>query len=239
VDAREHVDLLVLFVEQVLELAHFRLQEADSLLERLGVSAREGAPAELVARLALESDVGALGAAGADAVAAYFLGATAVACLGDAGLAVGADLDHLHGQNSRHGGGCYVACRPSRMCRVVFVQPRGECWKSGALATIRCSGSWVLVKSVVGRWKRVVPWCHSVARVERGRRAGACVKGPSEEGVRRDGCATAGGNVSSRRPRNALMVVPRGADCGVWQTPFILDAHARRCFFVHERPLAR
>jgi hypothetical protein len=105
VHAREHVNLLVLLVEQLLELAHLGLQKPHALLQRLGVASREGAPAELVARLALESDIGALRTARADAVAAYLLGATAVACLGNAGLAVGADLDHLHGQDSGHGGG--------------------------------------------------------------------------------------------------------------------------------------
>lgn len=105
-DARQHVDLLIFLVEQLLELAYFGLEHAHALLERLGVSSREGAAAELVAGLALESNIGALRAAWADAVAAYFLGATSVACLSNAGLAVGADLDHFHGQNSRHDYGC-------------------------------------------------------------------------------------------------------------------------------------
>lgn len=109
-DARKHVNLLVFLVEQLLEFAYFGLEHAHALLERLGVSSGKGATAELVAGLALESNVGALRAARADAVAAYFLGAASVTCLSNAGLAVGADLDDLHGQNSGHDcGGCTVA----------------------------------------------------------------------------------------------------------------------------------
>ena len=88
VHSREHVDLLILLVEQLLELAHLALQQSHALFQRLGVSARESAAAELVAGLALEANVGALRAAGADAVAPDLLGATSVAGLGDAGLAV-------------------------------------------------------------------------------------------------------------------------------------------------------
>lgn len=87
-DAREHVDLLVLLVEQFLELAYFGLEDSHALLEGLGVAPGEGATAELVTGLALEADVCALCAAWTDAVAAYLLGAAAVACLGDAALAV-------------------------------------------------------------------------------------------------------------------------------------------------------
>jgi len=72
-DAREHVDLFVLFVEQVLQLPNLGLEAAHTLFERLGVAARKGSPAELIAGLALEAYILALGAAGSDAIAADFL----------------------------------------------------------------------------------------------------------------------------------------------------------------------
>jgi hypothetical protein len=97
VHAREHVNLLIFLVEQVLQLAHFRFQQSHSLLQRFGVSSREGAATELVAGLAFESDVCALRAAWADAIAAYLLRATSVACLGDASLTACPDFDHFHG----------------------------------------------------------------------------------------------------------------------------------------------
>ncbi len=98
----EHVDFLVFLVEQLLQLAHLRLQRAHSLFQGLGVSSGKGATAKLIARLTLKAHVGALCAAGANAVTADLLGAAAIACLSDAGLAIRADLDHLHGQDSRH-----------------------------------------------------------------------------------------------------------------------------------------
>ena len=102
---RQHVNLLVFFVEQILQLANLGLERPHALLKRLCVTTWEGATAELVACLALEADVDALSAAGADAVAANFLGATSVAGLGNARLGGGPDLDNFHGKNSRHGGG--------------------------------------------------------------------------------------------------------------------------------------
>jgi hypothetical protein len=105
VDAGKHVNLLILLVEQFLQLAYFSLQEPYSLLQRFGVPSGKGTTAELIAGLTLEADVGALGAARTDAIAAYLLGATAVACLGNAGLAIGADFNHFHGQDSGHDGG--------------------------------------------------------------------------------------------------------------------------------------
>jgi len=105
VHPREHVDLLVLLVQQVLQLPHLALEDADALLERLGVAAREGAPAELVARLALEADVRTLRAAGADAVASDLLAPAAIAGLCYPDLGGRADLDDLHREDARHGGG--------------------------------------------------------------------------------------------------------------------------------------
>lgn len=56
----EHIDLLILLVEQVLELAHLQLELAHALFQGLGVATRECAAAQLVAGSALKADVGAL-----------------------------------------------------------------------------------------------------------------------------------------------------------------------------------
>lgn len=57
---RKHIYLLVLLIQEILQFAHLALQDPDPLLEGFGVATREGSAAELVARLALEPDVGAL-----------------------------------------------------------------------------------------------------------------------------------------------------------------------------------
>jgi hypothetical protein len=93
----QHVYLLVLLIQQVLEFPHFQLELSNALLERLGVTPGEGAAAELVAGLAFESDVCALRACWADAIAADLLASAAVAGLGDAALGAAADLDDFHG----------------------------------------------------------------------------------------------------------------------------------------------
>jgi len=123
-NAREHINLLIFLVEQLLQLAHLCLQESYALLQRLGISSWEGATAQLVAGLAFESDVGALRATGADSVAAYFLGATSVAGLGDAGLATLPDFDYLHRQYSRHDGGS-TSIAASVGCSFSLAAPRG------------------------------------------------------------------------------------------------------------------
>jgi len=114
VDARQHVDLLVLLVQQVLQVAHLSLEHAYALLKRLCISTGKSSSAELVAGLAFEAHVEALGTAWADAVAAYLLGATAVACLGNARLVIGANLDHLHGKYTRHVGEVVEAASKKR-----------------------------------------------------------------------------------------------------------------------------
>jgi len=105
VDPREHINLLVLLTEQLLQLANLPFQQTHSLLERLGVTPGKRSATELIAGLAFETDIGALCATRADAVAADLLGATSIACLCDAGLATGPNLDHFHRQYSRHDGG--------------------------------------------------------------------------------------------------------------------------------------
>jgi len=99
---RQHIDLLILFVQQVLQFPHFRLERAYSLLQRLGVSTRECSSTELVARLALEAHVGTLRAAWPDAIAAYLLAAAAITGLGNPALRIRPNLDHLHRQYPRH-----------------------------------------------------------------------------------------------------------------------------------------
>lgn len=117
VHSGEHVNFLVLFVEQVLEFADLALELADAFLERLGVAARKGAAAEFVAGAALEADVGALRACRAGAVAANLFAAAPVAGLGDAALRAGADFDDLHGKNAGHLGRFRgVSARQASLC---------------------------------------------------------------------------------------------------------------------------
>ena len=101
----QHVDFLVLLVQQVLEFANLGFQSAHPFLQRLCVTSRKGTTAQFVASLALKADVQTLCATWADTVASDFLGATSVASLSDAGLGAGADLDHFHGQDAWHDGG--------------------------------------------------------------------------------------------------------------------------------------
>ncbi len=108
----EHVDLLVLLVQQILEFPDLGFQGANTFLQRLGVSAWERASAEFVARAAFESDIGTLRAAGSDAVAPNLLAAAAVAGLGDTALRTRPHLDNLHGEDSGHLGGCFVHWSP-------------------------------------------------------------------------------------------------------------------------------
>jgi hypothetical protein len=63
VNAGEHIDFLILLIEERLEFSDLGLQASYSLLQRFGVSTRKGSPTELVARLAFEADVDALCAA--------------------------------------------------------------------------------------------------------------------------------------------------------------------------------
>ncbi len=95
-DAREHVDLLVLFVEQVLELAHFGLETSDAVFQRLCVTSRKSSPTQLVARLALEPDIGALRTAWSYAVTPDLLAATPVTGLCDPTRRSAPHANHLH-----------------------------------------------------------------------------------------------------------------------------------------------
>lgn len=101
---REHINLLILFIQQVLEIPNFRLQGAHSFLQRLGISTRESTATELVASFAFEADIGALCTTGTDAVATDFLASATITGLGDTTLRAVPDLDHFHRENSRHVG---------------------------------------------------------------------------------------------------------------------------------------
>lgn len=100
----ENVDLLVLFVEEVLQILDLSLQIPHTLLQRFGVSSREGAATQFVARFTFESNIGTLRAAWANTITANLLASASVAGLGDAALGA-ADLDHFHWQDTRHFGG--------------------------------------------------------------------------------------------------------------------------------------
>lgn len=124
---RKHIDLLILLVEQLLQLADLSFQLSYALLERLGVASGKCATAELVAGLAFESNIGALGATWANAIAAYLLRAAPVAGLCNAGLAARPDFDHFHGKYSRHFGGRFALgrCRLVVLLRRVLRDPPG------------------------------------------------------------------------------------------------------------------
>jgi hypothetical protein len=102
----QHVDLLVLLIQQILQFPHFGLQRTYSLLQRFGISTRERSSTELVAGLALEADVGTLRAAGSYAIAAYLLAATAITGLGNPALRTRPNLDHFHRKYARHSVEC-------------------------------------------------------------------------------------------------------------------------------------
>ena len=103
-NAREHIYLFILFVQQILEISNFGLQGAHSFLQRLGVSTGEGTATELVAGFAFEADIGALCTTGTDAVATDLLASATITGLGDTTLRAVPDLDHFHRENSRHVG---------------------------------------------------------------------------------------------------------------------------------------
>lgn len=104
-DSREHIDLFVLLIQQVLEIPDFRLQRAYSFLQGFGVAARESATTQFIARFALEANVGALSATWSDAVTTDLLASASITGLGNTTLGAVADLDHFHRKNSRHFGG--------------------------------------------------------------------------------------------------------------------------------------
>lgn len=102
---RQDVDLLIFLVQKILQIFDFRLQTADSLFQRFGISSRERSAAQFVASTALEANVGALGAAGSDTVTADLFASASITGLGDAARRTSAaNLDHFHGQDTRHVG---------------------------------------------------------------------------------------------------------------------------------------
>lgn len=100
---REHVDLLIFLVQQVLQVSDFGLQSSHTLLQRLGIATREGSAAQFVARFTLETDIGALCAARANTITSDLFASTSITGLSNPALCTGAtDLDHFHGQDTRH-----------------------------------------------------------------------------------------------------------------------------------------
>jgi hypothetical protein len=105
VNAREHVDFLILFVQQILEISDLCLEGSHTFLQRFGISTWERAAAQFVACFALETNVGALGTAWSNAIAANLLASATITGLGDPALSAGAtNLDHFHGQDTGHFG---------------------------------------------------------------------------------------------------------------------------------------
>lgn len=73
VHPRQHVDLLVLVVQEVLEITDFGLKRPYTLLQRLCVAPGEGSPTQLIARPTLEPDIGTLRARRPYAITPNFL----------------------------------------------------------------------------------------------------------------------------------------------------------------------
>jgi hypothetical protein len=67
----QHIDLFILLIQQVLQFPDFGFQPSNAIFQRLCVASREGSSAQLVTRLTLEANVGALGATWSDAIASW------------------------------------------------------------------------------------------------------------------------------------------------------------------------
>lgn len=100
---REYVDLFVFLIQQDLQILHLRFQDADALLEGFGVAPGKGSSAQLIAGLALKTDVRALRAARADAITTNLLAPTSITRLGYPALRARPELDDFHGKYARHG----------------------------------------------------------------------------------------------------------------------------------------
>jgi len=92
----QHIDLFILFVQQVFEIADFGFQHANAFLERFGVSAGKSPPAELIAGATLKPNIGTLRARRSDSIASYLFASASVTGLGYPALRAGAHLDDLH-----------------------------------------------------------------------------------------------------------------------------------------------
>lgn len=103
---RKNVDFLILLVQQVLQLLHFRFQRPHPFFQRLRISSRESPSAKLVACFALEAHIRTLRTAGGNAVTSYFLASTSVTGLRDPTLCTRPNFYDFHRKNSRHG--CFL-----------------------------------------------------------------------------------------------------------------------------------
>lgn len=95
-NSREHIDLLVLFVQQILQFSYFGFETSYSILQRLSVATWESSAAQLVAGFTFEPDVGTLGTSWSDTVTSDLLASASIAGLGNAALRGAAHPDHLH-----------------------------------------------------------------------------------------------------------------------------------------------
>ena len=90
------------FVQQILQLLDLTLQRSYTLFQRLGITPWESSTAQFIAGFALEANVGTLRTARGDAITANLLASASIASLRNSTLSTGANLDHLHGKDSRH-----------------------------------------------------------------------------------------------------------------------------------------
>jgi hypothetical protein len=93
---RQNVDLLILFVQQILQIPYFCLQSPHSFLQRLGVPTRKSAATQFVACLAFETDIGALCTTWMDTITANLFASASITGLGNTTLRTAANLDHFH-----------------------------------------------------------------------------------------------------------------------------------------------
>ena len=73
VHLRQHINLFILFIQQVLQLPHLGFESANALFQGFSVASWERAPTQLVAGLALKADIGTLRARRAYTIAANLL----------------------------------------------------------------------------------------------------------------------------------------------------------------------
>lgn len=99
---REHINLLIFLVQEILQLPNFALECSHSLLKRLGVTPGESSPAELVACLAFEANVGALRTARPDTVTPDFFAPASITCLRYSALRARSNPNNFHGEYARH-----------------------------------------------------------------------------------------------------------------------------------------
>ena len=95
-NAREHVNLLILLVQQILQLSYFSFQTSNAIFQGLCVPSWKCSATQLVAGFAFEADIGTLGTAWSNAVTPDLLAPTPIAGLCNPTLGTAPHSNHLH-----------------------------------------------------------------------------------------------------------------------------------------------